>query len=650
MNFVKDLKVGAKLAVGFIVCGAFLLVVALTGGLGISKMHGVASAMVGDAVDGLEACDAFNTAAIRMREWQLHYAFDPQAKFATIAGKIGEQRDLSDKYLSDYEKTIVTAEDRTNTEAYTKLWTRYKDLSAQIESLAKSGDAEGLQKAMNGEVLTVCAKLVDQGQVITKYNNRAAAGYVKEMDGTFRVSEVILVGVVILAILASLLFGVSITRQIIGPIRILQAQLKTMSERGMAHLAEGIGALARGDLTVEFVPSMTPLEVNSKDELGQLTQIYNGLLETAKLAATNYNESRLKLTDLVLQIKRASNEVSSAANSLTSTSQQVEAAAQEVSASMQEISSASGQAAQGASEVASGSASQAQALSLSTMNVQKLVDAVREVADDAQSAAEAAGEAGSAATEGTTVIAESMKGMQAIRDTVSQSASVIHTLGESSQKIGMIVQTINEIAEQTNLLALNAAIEAARAGEAGRGFAVVADEVRKLAERSGAATREIGGLIAEIQTQTSRAVSAMEAGTKEVESQTKVAEGTQFAFQKIQDVVQAVNQRVEGIREATQEMANASQEVARSITEVAAVVEQSSAAAEELSASAEEVSASVETVAGAAGQQSAAVAGLVASSDELQNLAQQLTEIVDSFRLDSAKSDEQPYLCLSKAA
>nr|HWA84203.1 methyl-accepting chemotaxis protein [Fimbriimonadaceae bacterium] len=250
----------------------------------------------------------------------------------------------------------------------------------------------------------------------------------------------------------------------------------------------------------------------------------------------------------------------------------------------------------------------------------------------------AAASAGQAASAGTTVIETSMEGMRSLRDTVSQSARVINVLGESSQRIGTIVQTINEIAEQTNLLALNAAIEAARAGDAGRGFAVVADEVRKLAERSGSATREIAALIGEIQQQTQAAVTAMESGTKEVESQAEVAGSAQAAFAKIQEVFDAVNSRVAQIQGATQGMSVAAEGVSKSITEVASIVEQSSAAAEELSASADDISSSVDSVARAADQQSSVAKSLVVASDGLRILAQDLADAISTFHLEEPAS------------
>ena len=222
--------------------------------------------------------------------------------------------------------------------------------------------------------------------------------------------------------------------------------------------------------------------------------------------------------------------------------------------------------------------------------------------------------------------------MQRIQDAVTQSAQVIQSLGQTSSQIGGIINTIDEIAGQTNLLALNAAIEAARAGEAGRGFAVVADEVRKLAERCAVATKDIGTLIGEIQNQTGQAVSAMELGTREVTAGTAMAGEAGASLERIQVVVQEMSERVLGISAAAEEMSASAQEVSQTITEVAAVIEESSAAAEEMSASAEQVSASVQTVAGTSAQQGAAVEDLTASAGELSSVSQTLSDLVAKFK------------------
>jgi methyl-accepting chemotaxis protein len=229
--------------------------------------------------------------------------------------------------------------------------------------------------------------------------------------------------------------------------------------------------------------------------------------------------------------------------------------------------------------------------------------------------------------------------MHTIQHTVSESANVITSLGEASQRIGTIVETINEIAEQTNLLALNAAIEAARAGEAGRGFAVVADEVRKLAERSGSASGEIRSIIADVQSRTDQAVSIMNAGNEEVRTQTTQVEETEKAFLQIREGFEAVSQRVEAIAGAADTMARSAESVAKSMTEVAAVTEESSAAAEQLSASSEEVSASVRNVASATDQQSQSVGALVVSADDLRRIAEGLQEAVSSFKIGAENHD-----------
>jgi methyl-accepting chemotaxis protein len=221
--------------------------------------------------------------------------------------------------------------------------------------------------------------------------------------------------------------------------------------------------------------------------------------------------------------------------------------------------------------------------------------------------------------------------MKNIQDKVDASAVVIEALGDATSKIGAIIGTIEDIADQTNLLALNAAIEAARAGEAGRGFAVVADEVRKLAERCRCATQEIGSLIGHVQTQAEQAVAAMRSGTAEAKRGSGLAADAGTALENIQTVVAEVAVQVKSISDAADQMLASSDDVSRRIGELAAIVEQSSAAAEEMSASTEEVSASVQTVSMTITEQNESVEGLTRAAEGLMSIAQKLDDVSHQF-------------------
>ncbi|MBY0262797.1 MAG: methyl-accepting chemotaxis protein [Phycisphaerales bacterium] len=202
---------------------------------------------------------------------------------------------------------------------------------------------------------------------------------------------------------------------------------------------------------------------------------------------------------------------------------------------------------------------------------------VGEVARQAAMASQAAGESGRIATEGGQVVSSTIKGMQRIDEAVSQSAQSVQALGERGRQIGNVVATIREIADQTNLLALNAAIEAARAGEHGRGFAVVADEVRKLAERTTKATEEIGGSIGAIQHETTTAVEKMARGTTEVREGVASATCAEESLGKIVMGAKDVASMIQGISAA-------SEQAGAGVSQAASAAQQLSAKAETLQA------------------------------------------------------------------
>ncbi len=210
-------------------------------------------------------------------------------------------------------------------------------------------------------------------------------------------------------------------------------------------------------------------------------------------------------------------------------------------------------------------------------------------------------------------------------------------LGEQSNEIGKIVATIDDIAAQTNLLALNAAIEAARAGEQGRGFAVVADEVRKLAERSSGATKEIADLIEGIQKGVGEAVNAMEDGNKEVDDGYKLATDAGESLADILKTVQEVRAQVGKISAAAEGLNTLSTEMVKVTDGVSSVVQENTAAAEEMSASSDQVSKSIESVAGVSEENSAATQQVSASAEEM---SAQVEEVVANAQSLAQMSDE----------
>jgi hypothetical protein len=193
---------------------------------------------------------------------------------------------------------------------------------------------------------------------------------------------------------------------------------------------------------------------------------------------------------------------------------------------------------------------------------------------------------------------------------VTQAAGKVQELGRLSRKIGAVVETIDDIAEQTNLLALNAAIEAARAGEHGKGFAVVADEVRKLAERSSRETKQISELIAQVQGGTREAVEAMESGAAKVEQGSGKADLAGKALAEILVAVEDTVTQVNSIAAAAQEMASSSRSVVEAMEGVSAVVEENSASTKEMAVQAAQVTSAIQDIAAVAEEQSASSEGL----------------------------------------
>jgi methyl-accepting chemotaxis protein len=239
-----------------------------------------------------------------------------------------------------------------------------------------------------------------------------------------------------------------------------------------------------------------------------------------------------------------------------------------------QVASTSRQLQSNASQIASGTNDAAVQTNSVAVASEEMAATSNDIAHNCLSAAENSNRASESAKSGAEVVRKTTSGMERIACRVKEAAHTVENLGTKSDEIGTIIGTIEDIADQTNLLALNAAIEAARAGEQGRGFAVVADEVRALAERTTRATREIGAMIKDIQKKTKGAVVAMEEGVAEVEKGAEFSIGSGQALEMILQQVNEVTQQVNQIATAAGQQTSTTGEIAENIQEITSVLEQ----------------------------------------------------------------------------
>jgi methyl-accepting chemotaxis protein len=390
------------------------------------------------------------------------------------------------------------------------------------------------------------------------------------------------------------------------------------------------------NIVVPLNESLIVLAKEAENDLTKhVTGEYQGDLNKLKDAINASTDTRI---DVVLKLKRLTQDLMESGKQLTTASEQAGQATQQIASSSQQVAKGAADQAMALQDtlkavegvgnaidqIAKGAQEQAKMMEQNVQMVGQVSTAITQVSANAQNASAGAKVAAESAQKGAAMSRETVKGMENVKKTMDVVSSKIHGLGERSKEIGKIVSAIDDIADQTNLLALNAAVEAARAGEQGRGFAVVADEVRKLAERSQAATKEIADLISGIQSGVEDTVVAMEKGTKEIDGGYDLANQ---AGQSLDDILarsRDVGIQVEQISSAAQQLTAMSTEMVKLSDSISAIVEENTATTEEMAATAKGVTQSIESVAGVAEENSAATEQVSAAAEEISAQMQQV--------------------------
>lgn len=604
MRYFNNLKLAKKFGISFAVV---LILTTLFGASALEGFTKVQSTLVGvrdDIVPSLVKSNELDDSLMKS------FIFFSSA----IATEPGTKRDHEienfrnsvhsvDSALKGYEKTIIYDEDRKNFEKFQAAWGNLQNVTNSYLSDLKGGQsptqlAPKFAKAQ--AAFDACDSATDAVcQWNGKYGDRVSRDSIAAVDHSKQVMGFIFV----LVLAFSTAMAVILTKAITRPIAEVSSRLESLATKCIPWLGGGVKALAGGDLTHRITPVTSPVEFSSKDELGQMATTFNAMLDKMKETISDFNVANDNLSHLIHNVGTSSQTVSDNTNHVASSAEQISAGAHQIAVGSQQLAASATEAAAIVEEMQAqvnevGTSSEAQAAAVTQAS-----GALDEAVVGIQKVDEAAKDMAKSASNGSKAVEDTVRAMEELKMQIETSSKKVLELDTAGEKIGQIVNTIDSIAAQTNLLALNAAIEAARAGEHGRGFAVVADEVRKLAEQSGLATKEIGALIQNVREIVQETVDSITTTAHNAEN--GVAKSA-VAGQALNEILEAVDrvvsyaQEVENVTsEATLAMKNVAesaqynltsaremqvgtQKVNRAIVDVASVSEESAACAEEL--------------------------------------------------------------------
>jgi methyl-accepting chemotaxis protein len=603
-DFLTRFKIGVKLGIAF-----GLVTVTFAAVLGIT----IAAAVNVLAIRDVQAHQLFPARAAILGAQKLFWSLDDYGAYQLLATDPSTVQNYSDRYkqtltamngrIAIAERLAATATERRSLADFHRLVDGpdgYYAGSAKALAAAAAGHRSTSQKSYSALPPDAPAEVLER--YLVDADAQIATG---NAEAAYRERVALILGGALG--LGAVVFGIAITAAIS---RIISRALKTATAaldeivvEDVAAFTRAVDQLAKGDLTGKIASRRQQLPVRGKDEIAALGTTYNRLALALEDMGTQYTAAIGGLRSLVSSVATAStslaaasDEASAAAKESTSAVSQITQAVDIVSLGatdqaekIADTATAIEELSRTADQIAAVASHQAESIAVTTTALAKLDAGIAELSSQGSVLTTSAREATSEAATGDAAVTETAGTITQLQAVTSTAAGAMVSLEQRSAQVEEIVETIEDIADQTNLLALNAAIEAARAGEHGRGFAVVADEVRKLAERSSLATREISKILGAVKKETVAAAEAMRTSSHSMDAGIAVSERASRSLESVRIAIATTSGVAESLANQALEMRNASTRVTDSMDSASAAIDENTAAATEMRSTTEHV-------------------------------------------------------------
>ena len=524
---LRNMNIAPRAFLGFALIGALMLALGVFALTQMGKIRESGENIVDNSVPSIKALDEFTSLTLRLRVLSYRLLVNREPDVQQKTFGLFEQRNQQIQAAqSTYEKLISSPQERAAYDQYLQLLSQYRQLEERMKTLSRNNQLEELRALLNTELLSNSDAINAAINRLVEINNQQAEALNQGAKQQYSTAFNWVITLLVIATGLTLLFAWLLTNSITKPI---------------ANALDAAEEIAKGNLT-------RPIIVDGSDEAGRLLRAMSTMQE--------------KLRDTLQRISGSATQLASAAEELNSVTD----------------------------ESARGLTQQNNEIEQAATAVNEMTSAVEEVARNAVSTSEASKNATTSAGDGRDLVQETVSAIERMSADVQSTATLIGNLADESRDIGKVLDVIRGLADQTNLLALNAAIEAARAGEAGRGFAVVADEVRALAHRTQQSTSEIERMIGSIQSGTEHAVDSMRNSTERAESTLNIARGAGMSLDTINTAIVQINERNLVIASAAEEQAQVAREVDRNLVNIRDLSVQSATGANQTSAASAELS------------------------------------------------------------